>query len=195
MYQIRTETGEKILTEKVMYIRAHSSGVYLLTDAGRAEGIVYQGTAHLFAEGTTVQEVNAGEQIRAADEMSGIVFVTLAESGSVDGATAAEHAAAFSPWVFPAEYSTGNLRRHDGVLYRCLQDHTSEETWTPDAAPSLWVKVADPAEEWPAWSQPIGSADAYERGAKVSHKGKRYISDVDANVWEPSVYGWTEQSA
>ena len=62
---------------------------------------------------------------------------------------------------------------------------------TPDTAVSLWVSISDPAEEWPEWSQPLGAHDAYEQGAKVSHNGKHWISDVAANVWEPGVYGWT----
>ena len=83
--------------------------------------------------------------------------------------------------------------RTGGVkLYRCLQGHTSQETWTPDAAPSLWVAISDPAEEWPAWVQPTGAHDAYAQGDKVSHNGKHWISNVDNNVWEPGVYGWTE---
>lgn len=28
---------------------------------------------------------------------------------------------------------------------------------------------------------------------QVSHNGKHWISSVDNNVWEPGVYGWTEQ--
>lgn len=51
---------------------------------------------------------------------------------------------------------------------------------------------ADPAQEWPEWIQPTGAHNAYAKGAKVSHNGKRWISDVDANTWEPGVYGWTE---
>ena len=83
--------------------------------------------------------------------------------------------------------------RTDGVkLYRCLQDHTSQETWTPDTAPSLWVAISDPAEEWPAWVKLTGAHDAYAQGDKVSHNGKHWISNVDNNVWEPGVYGWTE---
>lgn len=31
-------------------------------------------------------------------------------------------------------------------------------------------------------------------GDKVSHNDKHWISDVDSNVWEPGVYGWTEAS-
>lgn len=78
-------------------------------------------------------------------------------------------------------------------IYKCVQDHTSQAEWTPDTASSLWAGTSDPAEEWPAWSQPVGAHDAYSSGAKVSHNGKHWISSVDNNVWEPGVYGWTEQ--
>ena len=61
MYRITTATGESFLTEKVNYIRVHKSGVYLLTDASRAEGVAYHGTPYLYAYGTQVHEVDAGE--------------------------------------------------------------------------------------------------------------------------------------
>lgn len=135
----------------------------------------------------------AAQASRAANEAAEIVFVTLAEDGSIDATTAAEHAELFPAWAYPVAYTTGQIRRYsDGKLYKCLQEHTSQETWTPDAAGSLWVCVADPAEEWPAWSQPVASTDAYAAGAKVSHGGKHWTSDVDNNVWEPGVYGWSE---
>ena len=91
-------------------------------------------------------------------------------------------------------YAAGDRVRYGDLLYKCLTAHTSQESWTPDAAPSLWVRIDDPAVEWPEWRQPQGSTDAYAKGAKVSHNGKRWISDLDANVWEPGVYGWTEQT-
>ena len=89
-------------------------------------------------------------------------------------------------------YAVGDRVRYGDLLYKCLTAHTSQESWTPDAAPSLWVRIDDPAIEWPEWRQPQGSTDAYAKGAKVSHNGKRWISDLDANVWEPGVSGWTE---
>ena len=61
MYRITTPTGETVLTEKVNYIRVHKSGVYLLTDASRAEGVAYHGTPYLYADGTQVHEVDGGE--------------------------------------------------------------------------------------------------------------------------------------
>lgn len=89
-------------------------------------------------------------------------------------------------------YAVGNIRQYNGELFRCVQAHTSQADWTPDATASLWKKIGDPTEEWPAWSQPIGAHDAYNSGDKVSHNGKHWTSNIDANVWEPGVYGWTE---
>lgn len=94
-----------------------------------------------------------------------------------------------------AAYVAGDIRTRGADLYRCLTAHTSQETWTPEDSPSLWVRIPDPAQEWPEWVQPTGSTDAYAQGAKVSHNGKQWTSDVDANTWEPGVYGWTEVTA
>lgn len=99
----------------------------------------------------------------------------------------------FDPWIGAGvEYVAGDIRTRGADLYRCLTAHTSQETWTPEESPSLWVRIADPAQEWPEWVQPTGSTDAYAQGAKVSHNGKKWTSDVDANTWAPGVYGWTE---
>ena len=92
------------------------------------------------------------------------------------------------------EYVSGDIRQYNGLLYRCVQAHTSQATWTPEDAASLWTRIADPAQEWPEWIQPTGAHNAYAQGAKVSHNGKHWISDVGANVWEPGVYGWTERA-
>lgn len=40
-----------------------------------------------------------------------------------------------------------------------------------------------------------GAQDAYAKDSKVTHNGKKWISSYDANVWEPGVYGWEEQTA
>ena len=99
--------------------------------------------------------------------------------------------------LFPAwngnghTYEAGDRCRYNGLLYKTLQAHTSQPDWTPETATSLFVRVDDPAEKWPEWRQPTGAQDAYTQGAKVSHNEKHWISDVDSNVWEPGVYGWS----
>ena len=47
------------------------------------------------------------------------------------------------------------------------------------------------SDEWPAYQQPTGAHDAYSQGDKVTHDGKKYVSNVDGNVWEPPTQ-WTE---
>lgn len=98
----------------------------------------------------------------------------------------------FDGWKTDTDYVVGDRRKYGEVLYKCLTAHRSQSTWTPDVSPSLWVRTDDPGEEWPEWVQPQGSTDAYNEGDKVSHVGKHWISNVNGNVWEPGVYGWTE---
>ena len=97
---------------------------------------------------------------------------------------------AFPKWEVGKEYVKDERIRYENVLYKVLQNHTSQSDWTPDVAVSLFVKVS--IEEYPQWVQPVGSHDAYQKGDKVTHKEKHWVSDVDNNTWEPSVYGWTE---
>ena len=89
------------------------------------------------------------EKMNAINDTAGIAFVTMAEKGDIDDVTAGEHPDIFAEWAYPVSYKTGNIRRYGEELYRCLGDHTSQEDWTPDKAVSLWVKISDPAEEWP----------------------------------------------
>lgn len=83
---------------------------------------------------------------------------------------------------------------YNDLFYKCLQSHVSQASWNPADAVSLWVRIDDPAIEWPEWRQPAGAHDAYPIGAKVSHNDKHWVSNVDNNVWEPGAYGWDEQT-
>lgn len=111
---------------------------------------------------------------------------------SLDEATALTAVTLFPAWEISKEYSVDDKIKFGDKLYRCLMVHTSQADWTPDVSPSLWVRVDNPAIEWPEWVQPVGATDAYGMGAKVAHNGSNWISDVDSNVWEPGVYGWSK---
>ena len=98
----------------------------------------------------------------------------------------------FKEWTVGIAYSVNDKVRYEGVLYVCLQAHTSQSDWTPTAAVSLWGKVLIPSPDViPEWEQP-GSTNPYAKGDKVKHNGKTWESDIDNNVWEPGVYGWHE---
>lgn len=111
---------------------------------------------------------------------------------SIDDETALTAPAFFPAWAPDTSYTTDARVRFDGILYKCLQSHTSQETWTPTDAPSLWARVLIPDPEViPDWVQP-DSTNPYMKGDKVTHNGKTWESIIDNNVWEPSVYGWSE---
>ena len=111
---------------------------------------------------------------------------------NLDDEQALELIEVFPKWKAEKSYVANDRIRYDEVLYKVLQDHTSQEDWTPDITPSLYVRIDDPHIEWPEWIQPVGSADAYQLGSKCSHNEKHWISTVENNVWEPGVYGWDE---
>ena len=94
----------------------------------------------------------------------------------------------FPEWAEATTYAVGDRVRHEGVLYRCVQAHTSQQGWEPDATPALWTRTT-PEGVIPEWVQPTGAQDAYQTGDKVTHNGKVWESLVDSNVWEPGTTG------
>lgn len=215
MFKITVPSGVSVVTELPNWVRVHPDDPNCFVPCKRedADGVAYKNNPTLFADGTIVEEIDGGDELRdlhnqgdsteklagktaetvaVQETLNSIVFVTLAEAGSIDDVTAGEHIDAFAPWVVDVSCAVGQMRQYGGKLYRCITAHTSQADWTPDTAVSLWVAVADPNEEYPAWSQPIGAHDAYSTGDKVSHNEKKWTSTVDGNVWEPGVYGWEE---
>ena len=100
--------------------------------------------------------------------------------------TALEVPEMFPMWE-PRAYETGERVRYGGELYKCVQAHPQNETYTPDAAVSLWAKVIN--DGIPEWVQP-DSTNPYMKGDKVTHNGSTWVSTIDYNVFEPGVYGW-----
>lgn len=103
------------------------------------------------------------------------------------------------PELFPhwsgnsKEYIKDDKVLYNDVLYKVLQNHTSQEGWTPTSAPSLFAKVLTSEGEILDWEQP-DSTNPYMKGDKVKFKGKIYESLIDNNVWSPEGYpaGWKE---
>lgn len=116
------------------------------------------------------------ETAETMDDEKAIQFTELFKAWSGDGVM----------------YAAGMRVRYQTILYRVLQEHVSQQDWNPVDAPSLFAKVLIPDENViPEWEQP-DSTNPYMKGDKVTHNGKTWVSDIDNNVWEPGVYGWTE---
>lgn len=205
---IRIDGTELGLTDEARYIKFGSCGQFVQTTRADAIGVAFKNNVYNLlghndiaeaetvivsrastADELTVQRADLDEQKNVA----AITFVSLAEKGDIDEVTATEHANLFEGWVTDKDYTVGKIvTRPNGNLCKCVQAHRSQAGWEPENTPALWKKIGDPTEAYPEWSQPLGAHDAYPLGAKVSHNGKKWTSDVANNVWEPGVYGWTE---
>ena len=100
----------------------------------------------------------------------------------------------FANWQPNKAYIKDERVNYEGILYKCLQAHTSQESWTPIAAPSLWAKVLIPDENViPEWEQP-DSTNPYMKGDKILFNGQVYESLIDNNIWSPEAYpaGWKQ---
>lgn len=120
------------------------------------------------------------ESYRAKIEMAAALMSDEAALDSIE---------LIAPWRIKESVKVGDRRRFDGVLYKCVQAHTTQADWTPNATPALWVVVS--IEDYPEWVQPTGAHDAYNIGDKVTYKGNHYVCEINGNVYAPDVSGWT----
>lgn len=86
------------------------------------------------------------------------------------------------------EYAVGDRVRFQGELVKCLQAHTSQPDWAPNAAPSLWALILPGQDgsgvEVGVWVQP-DSTNGYSKGDKVIYGGHLWESIADSNVDVP----------
>lgn len=44
-----------------------------------------------------------------------------------------------APWKAGETVKAGDLRSYGGVVYKCIQSHTTQAGWEPPAVPALWA--------------------------------------------------------
>ena len=130
------------------------------------------------------------EELLKIREMIEKASVSLADDDAVEAVEL------FPVWATDTVYALNVRVRYGDKLYKCVQAHTSQSDWTPDATPALWTEVAKPG-EIPVWKQPTGAQDAYNKGDKVHYPTAEdpvYESLIDANVYSPEAYpaGWKQ---
>jgi len=110
------------------------------------------------------EEERARKQAQAMlDKLS---YKTVLDSATDDQAL--EMRPLYPEWQTGIEYTKGTFLQYDSILYRVLQDHTSQADWTPDKAVSLYVNVADPQDPSPPFKKPTGAHDAYSKGDGIT---------------------------
>jgi len=101
----------------------------------------------------------------------------------------------FNSWSADSvEYAIDDIINYLGITYKVIQAHTSQATWTPVDATSLF-QLYRPITTVYEWVQPTGAHDAWAIGALVFFEGATYKSLIDANTYSPTAYpaGWEVQ--
>lgn len=130
-----------------------------------------------------ISTVTEAEQLR--QELNEIISEMTDEE-------AIERPILFPNWKSGKEYTVNERIRYGGRIFKVLQNHTSQENWTPSRAPSLFAEILTSETGEPQeWQQP-SSTNPYLTGDKVIYEGLIYESLIDNNVWRPNVYpqGW-----
>lgn len=95
---------------------------------------------------------------------------------TLDDATALTGIELFSKWQLSKAYSVGDRVQYNSTLYRCVQAHTSQNDWTPDATPAMWA-VIDKTHAG-TLDDPIPAA----RGMEYEY-GKYYLDGEDGKTY------------
>ena len=202
MYKIIKDGATVGLTGAPNYIKKLDNGCYGLCSEQEAQGVAFIGVPYQLAdraemgglEAVTVAEVNeidvTSDHLAAAQ-----VFVEQAEIGIIDDNTALQHKGLFEVWRAGAECAVGSMRRYGEKLYKCLQAHTTQSDWTPDATPALWVEIAAP-NEYREIKDNMLPTEAFALGETGWYKEKDNLwkSLIDANTYTPESYpaGWEQ---
>ena len=95
---------------------------------------------------------------------------------TLDDETALTGVELFPAWVVGRAYAVDDRVQHNGKLYKCIQAHTSQADWTPDAVPALFT-VIDVAHTG-TQDDPIPA----ERGMEYVY-GLYYLDSEDGNLY------------
>jgi len=105
-------------------------------------------------------------------------------------------------WEVGVNYTFGTEVKYLDKVYKVVQNHTSQENWTPDKAHTLFTLIASEKDiedvgegKCPDFVQPQANT-TYNVDDCVVFEGKTYVSRINNNSWSPSAYphGWELQS-
>ena len=85
----------------------------------------------------------AAERTRplTAEEVTALLIKQQINTLTVDDNTALRMVAFYPEWAKDTAYTIGYKVQYLGKLYKVVQAHTSQETWTPDITASLYTRI------------------------------------------------------
>lgn len=94
-----------------------------------------------YAEMAAREAAEAKHRPISENEVMSMLITAQINTLSVDDATAVRMTAFYPEWAKDTAYTIGYKVRYLGKLYKVIQAHTSQETWTPDITASLYERI------------------------------------------------------
>lgn len=101
-------------------------------------------------------------------------------------------------WRSGTNYKRGEAIIYKGDVYRIAQAHTSQDTWLPTDAPSLYTRIRLASDGVRIWAAPTNAEDSFSNGERVHYpdeNGDIWISNRDGNTSVPGTDRWWEKEA
>lgn len=140
------------------------------------------------ASPTLLKRVERAEQANAVEASAArVVFIALAQAGTVTEEQALAHQTLFPQW---AEHNgkraeAGSYWQYEAGLYHVKTAHTLSTQWAPGVATAALFERVQPEGAVEVWK----SGQSYAKGVHVMHQSKTWESMVADNVWEPGAPG------
>lgn len=132
-----------------------------------------------YAEMAAREAAEAKHRPISENEVLSMLIKEQINTLSVDDATAVRMMAFYPEWEKDKQYTVGYKVQYLGNLYKVVQAHTSQETWTPDITASLYERI-DEAHDGTKYD-PIpydGNMTLYN-GKYYSQSGVTYLCNRD----------------
>ena len=100
-------------------------------------------TPALIGSALPIETFLAASPEEAAADALGLVMRSAIASGAISDEELLRVAPALEgrQWKSGISATVGDVYAHGTFLWRCVQAHTTQSDWTPDATPALWHKV------------------------------------------------------
>ena len=98
----------------------------------------------------------------------------------LDDSTALQAVELYPNWAPNIKYSVDFKVQYNSKLYRVIQGHTSQESWTPEAAASLFTEINEANEGTLDNPIPYNGNMVLEKGKYYSQDGVVYLCNRDS---------------
>ena len=78
-----------------------------------------------------------------AEEVTRLLIKQQINTLEVDDTTSLRMVDFYPEWAAGVAYTVGYKVQRSATLWRCLQDHTSQDGWEPENVPALWTEICE----------------------------------------------------